>query len=230
MSESTKHVYDVSLGEKSDRKGFFASSTLVTATGFFRLKDLYNSLTNSILPLLSKAGSVKVWSAGCSDGREPYSVALAIQKWIHENPQARLGHFELRASDITDEMIQIGLSNNYEVAAGEITKLKAYDNYLEYTSENKVSIGNEVKRKIKFSKEDIITHKAISKYHILICTNVLFYYEMEYRKKIVGDLIKNLRPDGYIYLESVGSRYMKSIGLERVNPGNHFFRFSDKTP
>jgi len=230
MNETTKHVYDVSLDEKSDRKGFFASSSLVTATGFFRLDDLYKSLDVNIIPQLDNVPNIKIWSAGCSDGREPYSVALAVQEWIHQHPKSKLGLFSLRASDITDEMIKIGQANNYEVAAAEIQRLQKYSDHLEFKNENTVSIGSEVSRKISFVREDIITHKAVQKYHIMICTNVLFYYEMEYRKKIVQQLLTNLRPDGFIYLESIGSRFMRSIGMDRVSPGNHFFKFIEETP
>ncbi len=229
MTETTKHVYDISLDENSDLKGFFASSSLVTATGFFRLNDLYSGLVNSVLPDLANVGNVKVWSAGCSDGREPYSIGMAIQKWIHQHPQVRLGLFELRASDITNSMIEIGLQNNYEVSASEIENLRNYAAYLEYDENHFVSVKNEVSRKIKFVQEDIISHRANPKYDIIICTNVLFYYEMTYRKKIVESLITNLCPNGFIYLESIGGRYMRSIGLERVSPRNHFFRFNEVT-
>ncbi len=229
MNEMTRHVYDATLDANSDRKGFFASSTLVTATGFFRLQDLYKTLSDTVLLELKDRGSVNIWSAGCSDGREAYSIALLIHKWIQQHPANNLCRFELRASDITESMIQIGLKNEYGIGGAEVDRLKEYAAYITIVDNKLVSIRNEVKRKIKFIMEDIITHQVSKKYDILICTNVLFYYEMEYRKKIVTKLIKNLDPHGFIYLESIGSRFMRSIGLERISPGNHFFRFLDRT-
>lgn len=222
--ESNKHVYDATLDSSSDPKTFFASSSLVTATGFFRLRELYKSLVSSVLPEFTKHPVLNIWSAGCSDGREPYSIALEVQRWIDQHPEGHTRTFNLRASDITHEMIQTGLSNQYEVGGSEIDSLKEYADYITFLSPSLISINPAVKRKILFAEEDIRKHKNPKKYHLLICTNVLFYYEMEYRKQMVAELVQNLHPDGVIYLESMGSRFMRSLGLERINPGNHFFR------
>ncbi len=227
MNENIKHVYDATLDPNSDRKGFFASSSLVTATGFFRLADLYNTLIHNVLPELNNQANLNIWSAGCSDGREPYSIALAVQKWIKQHPESRTSLFELRASDITETMINTGKKNDYEIGESETRRLSEYSEHVTFSGASRVSINSEVCRKINFVLEDIFSHKAPQKYHILVCTNVLFYYEMEFRKKIVMDLVQNLRSDGFIYLESMGSRFMRSLDMERIIPGSHFFRFND---
>ncbi len=227
MNENIKHVYDATLDPNSDRKRFFASSSLVTATGFFRLPDLYNTLINSVLPGLMNHSNISIWSAGCSDGREPYSIALSVQKWISQHPESRTSLFNLRASDITEIMINTGKKNDYELGDTEKSRLAEFSDYVTFTGPSRVSISSEICRKINFVLEDIFSHKALKKYHILICTNVLFYYDMDFRKKIVMDLVQNLHPGGFIYLESMGSRFMRSLDMERIIPGSHFFRFID---
>lgn len=224
-----RHVYDATLDANSDRKGFFASSNLVTATGFFRLRDLYSGLYDSILPQFNQVGLISMWSAGCSDGREPYSIALCTQRYIHSHPENRLSTFKLRASDITEKMIQTGNDNNYELNTSEVDRLKPYERYVTFNDEKRVTVNGEVRRKIDFVLEDIIKHKAQKKYDIMICTNVLFYYEMEYRKSIITDLLNNLKPGGYLYVESIGGRFMRSIDLDKFGTGNHFFKYGEES-
>ena len=226
--DTKPHVYDATLTPDMDRKQFFASSSLVTATGFFRLKDLYSTLIDNVLKDVDKVSNLRVWSAGCSDGREPYSIAMAIQKWIDLHPAGRLQAFELRASDITTEMIRTGERNNYEITDSELLRVEPYKAYVELNPGSRLSIRPSLKQKIKFHVEDIIQHKALKPYHLIVCTNVLFYYDMAYRQQIVKDLAKNLELGGFIYLESMGSKFMRSLNLERILPGSHFFQLKSR--
>lgn len=230
MNTQQKHVYEVSLEADSDRDNFFQSSSLVTQTGFFRLNNLYSSLENIALPALSNVSEkIQIWSAGCSDGREPYSIAMTVQKWFDKagNKQKK---FELRASDINSNMIQIAKNNQYEISRMELSKLQPYSDYFRLNEPLTVEIKNEIAGNIKYFNEDIFKKRfPQKKYHLIICTNVLFYYELEYRKIIVQELISSLLPNGFIFLESIGSRYLKSCGLHRINSGSHLYHFNGQT-
>jgi len=225
MSSTQKHVYEISLEANSDRHEFFLSSSLVTQTGFFRLNSLYTSLEAIVLPALYiLPGKIKIWSAGCSDGREPYSVAMSFEKWNDQFKNRKIA-YEIRASDINEKMIQTARKNRYEISNIEQARLKNYSKYCQFHEGLTVQVTDSVAKNIQFTNEDIFANSPLpKKYHLLICTNVLFYYEQEYRKIIARKLIESLEPNGFLYLESVGSRYLKSCGLARVNSESHLYQ------
>lgn len=107
---STKepHVFDASLNGKSNLVEFFKDDMIVVRTEFFRQNNLYRDLENLILPdFLSNSNKItnglNIWSVGCSDGREPYSVAALIYNWLEKfNHNIEL---KIRASDINEKMI-----------------------------------------------------------------------------------------------------------------------------
>lgn len=228
MSIDQRHVYEISLEADSDRQSFFKSSTLVTQTGFFRLKDLYDSLETIVLPKLSQTeGKIQIWSAGCSDGREPYSVAMTIERW-QDKPGKKQLSYAIRASDINDEMIRIARRNRYDITRVELNKLQEFTDYCELHGPLTVQVRNDAARKIQFINEDIFSRTGYQKkYNLIICTNVMFYYEMEYRKKNARSLIELIAPNGFLYIESVGSRFLRSCGLQRVNSSSNLYQLTD---
>lgn len=227
MAVSGEHVYDADLGPKSDLETFFHSSTLVTQTEFFRQSTLFKDLENDVLPIVfnhrkGKTDKLLLWSAGCSDGREPYSIGMAIKRWIKMKMKSIDIHVD--ASDINRDLVVIGTQGKYKVRQIELDRLIPYSDYFIQLDQTTLSITPSFSQVISFYVEDITAKREGALYDIIICTNVLLYYEKEYRKNIVNTLAKFLREGGFLYVETIGKKYMRENGFTSLRPGSHYFQ------
>jgi chemotaxis protein methyltransferase CheR len=218
------HIFEAELGPESPLQDFFKDNIVVIRTGFFRNLSLFRDLQNIVLPAILSERSfrspLRIWSAGCSDGREPYSVAMVCAKFLKEkHPGKKLS---VHGSDINSEQIRIAQNGIYPVVTAEQAALAPYANYFEI-KESKLQLGREMLQTVNFRHENIIQARHSHPFHILILSNVLLYYEKEYRKKIVAKLAEAVLPGGCFYLESVGGRFMRSLGFERVSSESHFY-------
>ncbi len=223
---TAKHVYEADLGPSSDLESFFSSSMLVTRTDFFRQLTLFRELEQLVLPALFRQETNRkkllIWSAGCSDGREPYSLAMVTQRWF--NNKGIAANFMIRASDINRKQIDVGIKGEYQIKVGELKKLREYDEFYQLIDDKTIAVNSSLARRINFCVEDITSKSFGAKYDIIVCTNVLLYYDKEYRKVIVKSITDYLREGGYLYVETIGSRYLKQIGFTRLKSGSHFFQ------
>lgn len=224
QAKDRRHVYDAALGPASDLENFFASSKLVTASGFFRVPELYDTLATRVLPEMIDRGRLSIWSAGCSDGREPYSIAMLL-KSLAENEF----ELDLRASDINPGVISTAIQGEYQLTIPEVQALQEYPQFYHSLDSNHIRIRSELRSSIDFILEDLTTYTPEENFDLIFCTNVLFYYESDYRREIVRGLVEKLKADGVIYLEAVGNRFLQSVGLHKVKSGSHFYRRTTET-
>jgi chemotaxis methyl-accepting protein methylase len=82
--------------------------------------------------------------------------------------------------------------------------------------------------RVSFYNEDITLAAHNQRFQIIICTNVLMYYEKDFRKSIIGGLIETLDRDGFLFIESAGTKSMKELGLIRLSPASHFFQKTEQ--
>lgn len=226
MNIST-HVYEANLDDRSDRKRFFENTGIVNQTDFFRREDLFRELTEVVLPELGsrqpKINLLNIWSAGCSDGREPYSIAMTVERWLSENPGTSINDYHIRASDLNSEHLATARRGLYALKKKERYLLQPFADYFQFVTEDQILISSRLKRRTSFYDEDITVARRKQRYQLIICTNVLMYYEKEFRKSIIAGLINSLDKDGYLFIESVGTKAMKNLGLMRLSSSSHFF-------
>ncbi len=230
MQPST-HEFEANLDAKSDRKGFFENTGIVNQTDFFRNEELFRELKQSILPEIEKhhsqSHSLNIWSAGCSDGREPYSVAMAVESWMNDHPRVALQNYHIRASDLNREYLNIARQGMFRLKNKEKEVLKPYTEYFQKISDEQILIASQIKSRISFYNEDVTLVNLKRRFQLIICTNVLMYYEKEFRKAIITGLLNSLELHGYIFVESTGTKAMKDLGLVRMSPSSHFFKKID---
>ncbi|MEE9465903.1 MAG: CheR family methyltransferase, partial [Candidatus Neomarinimicrobiota bacterium] len=104
-NKNQPHVYDANLDPQSDLQNFFEGDNLVVATRFFRNAELFQQLENLVIPSLLDSGLanrriLRIWSAGCSDGRESYSLVMAARRILDEAGHPDLA-VRVRGSDLS---------------------------------------------------------------------------------------------------------------------------------
>jgi len=172
-------------------------------TWFFRERGQLRALIDEIIPqlLMERAESgvpVSIWSAGCSSGEEPYSVvALALEAGFQPGRD-----FRVYASDISRSMLQKARRGVYRPAS-----LRETDPYLlrKYFSEQDghYRICDDVKRNVVFMHLNLLDRTRISllgSLDVILCRNVIIYFDAETKKRVIATFEEKLRPGGYLLL------------------------------
>ena len=229
--QAEKHVYDANLDADSDLQSFFEGDNLVIATRFLRNPPLVADFEERLVPALLKGilrneRKLRIWCAGCSDGREAYSFAMAADRALsrQNHPMA----VEVRGSDLSRPQIGKARTGVYDLNDHDRDAVRAYGDYFEPAGGGEVRIIPAIKKRVDFFIEDIISSIIRDTYDILICSLVVLYYEPEYRKEIIRRLISSVKPGGYFYIAPVNKRALVKAGYLRVGgrSGSFFQRAS----
>lgn len=172
-------------------------------TYFFRESEQFNVFIEDLMPniLKQKKGmqSVKIWSAACSSGEEPYSIAMLLLDKNLNNFQ-----YEIHASDICEGVLSSakkGLYSSYSIRNCPEPYLHKY-----FSRDDQLfSLSPTVKKSVKFKKINLIDEKNVKTVRgmdIIFCRNVLIYFDAKAKQKVVSHLYNALNPGGYLIIGS----------------------------
>jgi chemotaxis protein methyltransferase CheR len=190
MSEEVIHMMDVVSTNKTD---------------FFRESVHFDYLLSDILPELYEKKNIRhvnIWSAGCSSGEEPYTMAITLSEF----KEAHSGFdYSIVASDISTKMLKIAVNAIYaEDRTVDIpfTLKKKYLLRSKNREDKKVRIVPALRDKIEFKRINLLelTPSARPKYDIVFCRNVLIYFDRPTQYKILRVFCSNIEPGGYLFL------------------------------
>ena len=179
----------------------FLEEITINVTEMFRDPAFYKTLRNEILPRLGTYPFIRIWVAGCSTGEEAYSVAIFLK-------ELNLLHKSLiYATDINSEVVanasqamiplnKIKLYTEYYIAAG------GSEHFIDYYTAN-YSLGklkDELKSKIIFSTHNLVTDNSFNEFQLILCRNVLIYFDRPLQNKVFELFNNSLEKFGYIAL------------------------------
>ncbi|SHF92275.1 two-component system, chemotaxis family, CheB/CheR fusion protein [Salegentibacter echinorum] len=202
---------------------------LIGVTKFFRDKDVWNILKNKVIPAMvdkKKNGDVlKVWDVACSSGEEAYSFAMLINEEIER--QQKSVDLKIFATDISQKHLDIGSEATYPesiVADIDADLLLKYF----YSRPNGYKVVDKLRRMVVFSRHNIIKNPPFSNMDMVVCRNLLIYFQPAIQNKSLNFLHYALKKEGILVLgtsENVGSQKdnFKPIDLatkiyKNVNP------------
>ena len=220
-------MYAANLGANADLQEFFEDSTLVAATRFFRNRGLFHQLEEVVLPRLirgglKRRGTLRLWSAGCSDGRETFSLAMSARQCLDTLGLRKIKVY-VRGSDISRSQIDMARKSTYPISAADEKVLDRFRHYFDQVTPHLWRVHVSIQRITDFVVEELTSARPVEPYDVLVCSLVLLYYEPEYRKRIILDLAKTIRDDGFIYFAPVNHRWMKSQGFKALNGTGPFY-------
>jgi chemotaxis protein methyltransferase CheR len=183
----------------------------INVTNFYRNPETFSTVASKVLPLLSaKSGSnrpVTVWSAGCSSGEEPYSLAILWREFSGNKPS--MPEFRVIATDIDLSSLEKARQGIYDQnSMNEIPSglIKKYFN----VSGTSYSVSDEIKGIVEFRHLDLFESPPFSGLDLVFCRNVLIYFSRT-TQEAVFDIFKNhLRPGGFLVLGKVETLFGKS--------------------
>ncbi len=197
----------------------FKDYLTINVSSLFRDPEKYKYLRTSILPeLLRKRKTLRVWSAGCSRGQEAYSVAILLAEASANSYQHRILATDIDRSALDWARAGGPYSNN------EVVNVPA-DLRLRYFTLRKDGywINAALQRSIIFKQHNLLEDQIIGKFDLIICRNVVIYFEPEAKDMLYHRFHKALRPGGILFVGGTEIVF-KAAELDFEAAGISFYR------
>ncbi|WP_058485439.1 CheR family methyltransferase [Defluviitalea phaphyphila] len=172
----------------------FINYITINVSEFFRNPVQWEILEKEIIPyLLKNSSTIKIWSAACSTGEEPYSLAMTLAKFIP------LSQIKILATDIDKQVLekaQIGLYNKKSISGVSKEFLLKY--FKKVGEDYKIS--DEIKNCVTFKQHDLLKDPYPNKCDLIVCRNVLIYFTDEAKNKIYKKFNNSLKTGGVLFV------------------------------
>ncbi|MBK1723675.1 CheR family methyltransferase [Thiocystis violacea] len=191
-------------------------------TSWFRDTYPFEILRQVVLPeLAAKQRPIKVWSAACSSGQEPYSIAMVVAEWEASFPP-KTTPVSIVATDLSETVLaeaRAGLYDGLSIARGLSPERR--QKFFE-TVEQGHQIKPDIQRRVRFQKLNLMdSYSLLGKFDIVFCRNVLIYFSAETKRRIFDGIARQMDPGGYLFVgasEAVGS-YTNAFEIVRTPQG-----------
>jgi chemotaxis protein methyltransferase CheR len=169
---------------------------------FFRDQKPFDQFNDIVLPHLLKARAAKrsfrIWSAACSSGQEPYTLAMLLKEHAHKLADWRV---EIVATDLSNEILdkaKEGLYSQFEVQRGlPITHLVKY--FVQIG--DRWQIDDSLRKMVKFQQFNLLGNlSSLGHFDVVFCRNVLIYFDTPTKTRVLDGVANMLPPDGFLYL------------------------------
>ncbi|MDI3516245.1 MAG: chemotaxis protein methyltransferase CheR [Thermotogota bacterium] len=210
--ESYREYLKMILGDQKFRDEFLDKMT-INVTEFFRNPEKWRELQDYIKDMVRDFRGFRAWSAGCSTGEEPYTIAMILEElrapsrasvlatdldpWVLE--KAKRGIYEERSMVNLDEAMR----NRYFIKHDDGTyEIKPF-----------------VKSRVTFKRHDLILEPYENGFSLIVCRNVVIYFDQPTKDKIYRKFVEALNTGGYLFVGSTERIFnYRELGLEMVSP------------
>lgn len=204
----------------------FINKITTNKTDFFREPAHFNYLNDQILPDLIKSwrgerGQLTVWSAGCSSGEEPYTLAMVLDHYKEQNTRLAFD-YSILGTDISMEALRTAISGVYSESRIQPLTLEMKKKYLLRSKAKErqlVKIVHNLRKKVNFKILNFMDKKySIGKMDIIFCRNVIIYFNKKVQEQTLLKLCDNLKPGGYFFQGHSESIHGFKLPLKNVYP------------
>lgn len=173
----------------------FLNRITINVSEFFRNPERWRCLQEQILPKLAqKYSRLKCWSAACSTGEEPYTMAMILK---HANYA-----FDLLATDIDRDALRRAEKGEYDGQALKHVSHEFKKQYVLPLERDRFRVNDELKRAVRFSRHDLLRDAYPKQCHLIVCRNVLIYFTDEAKSRIYQSFSESLVPGGVLFVGS----------------------------
>lgn len=214
------------FSSRNDNKEITQMIDLVTTnkTDFFREPRQFNFLSDIALPELEDkygAGTkrpLRIWSAGCSTGEEPYTISIVLNEFAKEKNKFS---YNILATDISTHVLEIAKLGIYEEERTQVIPSPLMHKYF-LKSKNKekkvVRIIPELRKTIDFQWLNFMDNNfsITGKFDAIFCRNVIIYFDKETQDRLIAKLIDFLVPGGYLFLGHSESIFKTNLPITQM--------------
>lgn len=176
----------------------FVTYLTINVSEFYRNPVQWKTLEQNIFPsLLEKFGNpLRIWSAACSTGDEPYSLAMLLSEMIPS------GQFQIIATDLDNEVLQKAKKGYYNIKSIKNLPDKLRDKYLEIDETGIVKVSRRIQSLVSFQQHNLLCDEYPKGIHIIVCRNVLIYFTEEAKVDIYHKFSNSLVKEGILFVGS----------------------------
>ncbi|MFO7994193.1 MAG: protein-glutamate O-methyltransferase CheR [Marinobacter sp.] len=188
---------------RSSLKEVVIDAMTTNETLWFRDNHPFRILQEKLLPEFGDrkgAESLRIWSAACSTGQEPYSVAMIIEEFRRQRP-GKLRDVKITATDISKSVLEVARRGEYEmIAIGRGLSPERQKQFFTPAVNGSWQIRPQIKSMVEFRELNLLERYMLGKFDIVMCRNVLIYFSAELKKDILTRIHATLNPGGYLIL------------------------------
>ncbi len=194
-------------------------------TFWFRDGSQFSVLNKAVLPelLKQKTGTIRIWSAACSSGQEPYSISMCADDIVRSYGKGR--NIQIIGTDISETVLseaknalysELALSRGIEPADKQRFFLKTHDGY---------RIKPDISERVRFQQFNLLKpFSVLGRFDVIFCRNVLIYFSDEIKRDILQRMAGALEPGGYLFLSSTESMPIGLNEFEAVKGAVRYFK------
>lgn len=190
-------------GDGADEEiGNLVNAITTNLTSFFREKHHFEHLRDTVLaPLAAKPPSPKrlrIWSAGCSAGMEPYSIAMTVKSAFRD-----VSSWDARilATDIDTNMLNTGKAGEYSIEQYENIPPNYRDGVTQLKKEERMQMPGDLKELITFNQLNLLEHWPMKgPFDAVFCRNVVIYFDKPTQAKLFNRIADLIQPNGWLYI------------------------------
>ncbi len=183
----------------NDKEKFneFINFMTINVSEFFRNPEQWKIVETKLFPaFLSKNKDIKVWSAACSTGEEPYTITMILSTLLP------LNKITVYATDIDDGAMAKAKAGVYIASSLKNVPTELKNKYFKKNSDGKFEISNEIKSRVQFKKHNLLKDPYIDKCDLIVCRNVMIYFTDDAKNEIYQKFSNSLKPDGVLFVGS----------------------------
>lgn len=217
LNIATPADYMARIREDEGEVNELLNTVLINVTEFFRDPQAWDILRGEVLPRIfsrMRSGDVfRAWSAGCASGEEPYSLAILIADLL--GPKLADYDVKIYATDIDDDALTAARRGEY--SSEKMRRVRPDWRHQFFQGSNALRITRDIRRMVIFGKSNLISDAPISHCHLVLCRNVLIYFDAQAQKQIFKRLHYAIEPNGILFLGKAESKLTESRFFRPIN-------------
>jgi Methylase of chemotaxis methyl-accepting proteins len=175
----------------------------INVTRFFRNWDTWNVIARKVIPEIwsQPADSISVWSAGCSSGEEAYSIAILFREHAEKlGKQHRVGRVRILGTDVDGDSLGRADAGLFGDASFVDAPPSLREKYFHRVGKQR-RVRADIRRMVDFARADLLEQQtATGEHHLILCRNVIIYFEREPQDRVLELFRDSLWPNGFLVL------------------------------
>ncbi|MBK1810473.1 protein-glutamate O-methyltransferase CheR [Clostridium sp. YIM B02505] len=202
--KSFSQYIDYVMTDKTGKAAIILLNKITTNHTFFmRESNHFNYFKEIVLPFWTKASfkkDLRIWSAGCSSGEEPYTLAMITDEYLGN--EKAIWDAKILATDISTKSLGLAVEGKYNNEEVEMLPVTWRINYFDKLDNQKYSIKDKIRKEVIYRRfnlmEEVFPFKK--KFHVIFCRNVMIYFDNDTKNALVDKFYNSLEYGGYLFI------------------------------
>ncbi|EWC41016.1 methyltransferase domain-containing protein [Pseudomonas stutzeri] len=198
-------VRKIQAQPRSGLRELVVDAMTTNETLWFRDTYPFEVLRSRVLPEMLKGASgqrLRIWSAACSSGQEPYSLSMTVDEYERANPSQPKTAVQIVATELSGAMLTACKAAEYDsLAIARGLSSERLQRYFEARAAGRWAVKPAIRSRVEFRVQNLLdSYAVLGKFDIVFCRNVLIYFSADVKKDILRRIHATLRPGGYLFL------------------------------